>query len=312
MTAHSYDEALRRTRDQGDARILLLNRCHARLQSQHYDLALADATAVINMSPNEPSEKALYRAATALYELQRWEEALDHFRNCLSLNPSNNPARTSIEQCTDRIREATTGEYDFKAMLDEAVKKHPMPTMNRATYIGPVEVRDCKIKSHGRGLFTTKAVEAGELLLCEAAFEAVFADPSPEVPVENKKRKREKDIERRKKDIEKRKKDLGMENCRTESDAENEREAQREMLWSSLDHREILAHNTLLKLHWNPSLRAAFAELYAGPEWVDKRDEETGLPLVEEYVDSHILANAIPFYGTHCTCHYQYAGWGIS
>lgn len=35
------------------------------------------------------------------------------------------------------------------------------------TYIGPVEVR--QTQKHGKGLFTTKAVKAGDLLLCEKA-----------------------------------------------------------------------------------------------------------------------------------------------
>lgn len=41
-------------------------------------------------------------------------------------------------------------------------------------FVGPVEVNDCDEKSHGRRLFPIKDVKAGELLIRERAFSAVF------------------------------------------------------------------------------------------------------------------------------------------
>lgn len=58
-------------------------------------------------------------------------------------------------------------------MQAEARKRSP-PVLDRATYIGPVAVRHTE--SRGRGLFTTMAVQAGDLLLCEKAFAYVFSD----------------------------------------------------------------------------------------------------------------------------------------
>ena len=43
--------------------------------------------------------------------------------------------------------------------------------MDAATYLGPIEVQGSDGK--GRGLFATRDVKAGELLLCEKAFALV-------------------------------------------------------------------------------------------------------------------------------------------
>ena len=48
------------------------------------------------------------------------------------------------------------------------------PQADHSTYIGPVTVR--KSGTRGRGLFTTKEVKAGDLLLCEKAFLYAFRD----------------------------------------------------------------------------------------------------------------------------------------
>lgn len=48
------------------------------------------------------------------------------------------------------------------------------PLIDCATYSNPVEVRDSP--GRGRGLFTAKAVAAGDLLLCEKAFSYSFVD----------------------------------------------------------------------------------------------------------------------------------------
>lgn len=60
-------------------------------------------------------------------------------------------------------------------MYDEAAKLRP-PHLDHATFVGPVAVKKSGISPGGRGLFTTKAVSAGDLLLCEKAFSFSFVD----------------------------------------------------------------------------------------------------------------------------------------
>lgn len=201
------------------------------------------------MSQGKPPEKALFRAARALYGLQRWQECLSHLNQLLSLYPSNQVAQQDITRCKLRLQEEA-GDYNFDSLLEEAVSKSPSPDMDRATYVGPIAVRDCVVKSHGRGLFTTKAVKAGELLLCEKAFTAVFPPTDKDFEASNSANRDQSDVKK--------------------------------MITFSLAMRGRLVEKTFDKLQNNLSLAEGFSDLYAGPDWKDEVDEETGLPLIDE------------------------------
>ena len=70
--------------------------------------------------------------------------------------------------------EQENGIFPFKQLQLDASIPRP-PQSDHSTYIGPVTVR--KSGTRGRGLFTTKGVKAGDLLLCEKAFAYAFRDP---------------------------------------------------------------------------------------------------------------------------------------
>lgn len=71
-----------------------------------------------------------------------------------------------------RLHEQKTGDYDFQHMHRQA--RATPPLIDCATYAAPVEIRQSP--GRGRGLFTTRRISAGELLLCEKAFGYVFAE----------------------------------------------------------------------------------------------------------------------------------------
>ena len=245
LIGSSYDEALRRVSTEEDALLLLLNRCQARLSSEHYDAALEDAMAVLEI--DTACEKALFRAARAAYSLGSFARCRSYLAELEVLYPGNQAAIKDIERCELRIREQS-GDFDFASMLDEAITKQPSPRLDRAAYIGPIEVRKCAIESHGRGLFTTKAVKAGELLLCEKAFAAAFP-PNDCV-------------------------------ARAETDLPEEAKADGSTWRKKL--RAELALTTFFKLSRNPSVVSAFADLYPGPDANEEIDENTNLPEVDE------------------------------
>lgn len=87
--------------------------------------------------------------------------------------PSNQSAQHELTRAIDRLVEQEKGTYHFKKLHMEANKLRP-PHLDHATYIGPVTLRETG--SRGRGLFTTKEVKAGDLLLCEKAFAHAFVD----------------------------------------------------------------------------------------------------------------------------------------
>lgn len=90
----------------------------------------------------------------------------------LSSFPHNSQASVALDRARSRSLEEKTGLYDFKQLQAKAKKLRP-PHLDHASYLGPVEIR--QTESQGRGLFVTKAVKAGELLLCEKAFSHAHA-----------------------------------------------------------------------------------------------------------------------------------------
>ena len=268
---------MRRVSTQEDALLLLLNRCQARLSSQHYDAALEDATAVLEMDMK--CEKALFRAARASYNLGSFAKCRSYLAELTSLYPANKAAVKDIEQCELRIQEQA-GRFDFVSMLEEAVIKQPSPRLDRAPYIGPIQVRQCAIESHGRGLFTTRTVKPGELLLCEKAFATAFA---PDVaPAETDTPKGNQPAGT---DSLKEKQPAGTDSLkgdhRAGTDSPEENQADNGLKWR-LKLRAELATTTFIKLIRNPSVVSAFAGLYPGPDSDEDLDEDTNLPAVDE------------------------------
>ena len=254
-----YDLALERLGDSADpvGTAALLNRSHANLQIHRFDAADKDAMEAnvrhrTTCSDGRPLEKGLFRAARALYALQRFDECLNILKDMLRCYPSNTAGWADLKRCMICIKEQQ-GEYDWKAMLEEALSKAPNPNMDRATYVGPIKSRKCRDESCGRGLFTTKDVEAGELLLCEKSFAVVFRGSNhPDHANSKHDHSKMSKVEK----------------------AEEERDQAFEM------HAKLGAE-AIVKLEGNPSLVTDFARLYAGPDEETKTDAKTKGPLVD-------------------------------
>jgi hypothetical protein len=121
----------------------------------------------------KPAEKGLFRKAEALYHLQRYRECCEVLKELCLEYPNNTAAKSQLTRAVSRLAEQTNGKYPFKELHAEAARLRP-PHLDHATYIGPVRVQ--ATGSRGRGLFTTKAVKAGDLLFCEKAFAHAFID----------------------------------------------------------------------------------------------------------------------------------------
>lgn len=148
-----------------------LNRALSFLKSGYFDAALNDVENVLRVS--ELSEKALFRKGQALYQLGRYKESLEAYAILAKEYPRNTMAAYEYGRASARVVEQERGKYDFKEMILEATALHP-PTLDHSTYVGPITIK--QTQSHGKGLFTTQAVKAGDLLLCEKAFSYVSRD----------------------------------------------------------------------------------------------------------------------------------------
>lgn len=148
----------------------MLNRSLAFIRKGKFDDALAD----LDYDPNtiKSVEKQLFRTGQALYSLQRFAEARRVLQALCIEHPNNQQARSDLRRTAYRLEEETTGKYQFSQLYKEAASARP-PQLDHATYTGLVTVRASSLG--GRGLFTTAAVKAGDLLLCEKAFAYTFA-----------------------------------------------------------------------------------------------------------------------------------------
>jgi len=171
-----YSRALESASEEREAQILKLNRSLALLKAKHFDAALADLEPMVSCP--KPVEKALYRKAQALYNLQNFEECCKVLKNLRSEYPDNEEAKKELLRATKRLQEQKSGTYIFKNFHMEAAKFRP-PHLDHATYIGSVDIRQSGVR--GQGLFTTEAIKAGDLLFCEKAFaHAYVADEAQE------------------------------------------------------------------------------------------------------------------------------------
>jgi tetratricopeptide (TPR) repeat protein len=171
----SYTRALTCSPTPEETHAIRLNRSLMFLRTRRYDAALSDVeSAMATITPTgKPAEKALFRKAEALYSLERYQECCEVLKELRLGYPDNTAAKTQLSRAVSRLAEQTNGRYPFKQLHADVAKLRP-PLLDHATYIGPVRVQAAG--SRGRGLFTTRAVKAGELLFCEKAFAHAFVD----------------------------------------------------------------------------------------------------------------------------------------
>jgi hypothetical protein len=81
--------------------------------------------------------------------------------------PDHGGGTVELARSILRNKEETDPKVNFKALCEEASKLQP-PHLDHVTFSGPITVKESAGRE--RGLFTTRAVKAGELFLCEKAF----------------------------------------------------------------------------------------------------------------------------------------------
>ncbi|EFQ94205.1 hypothetical protein PTNB73_01511 [Pyrenophora teres f. teres] len=244
-----YSNALAHSATPDEIKVIKRNRSLAYLKTRQYDAALSD-TGFPDFGV-EASEKALFRAAEALYHLTRYEECCNVLEKLCSLFPNNEQAVAAHTRARYRFCESSTGEFDFKLLQAEARKRIP-PHLDHGTYIGPVTVR--KAKGKGRGLFTTKSMKAGDLVLCEKAFCHAHVD------------------------------DSGKSNAQVTLLMNVETEK------AFMGGQAHLIQLITQKLYKNPSMAAAFTELHHGDYKAVNKMFVDGQPVVDSFLVERIMA----------------------
>ncbi|KAL8381853.1 hypothetical protein RB595_005885 [Gaeumannomyces hyphopodioides] len=135
-----------------------------------HDAARSDALA--SLTGGSADWRGHLTAAKAAYALRDFRGALGQLDLALALHPGDSAAATLNKERArtfDRIHEEDTGEYDFPALAASVSPAGPKPSVHLdvADFTRRTTVK--KSPMHGRGLFATELIPAGELVFVEKA-----------------------------------------------------------------------------------------------------------------------------------------------
>ncbi|KAK0734621.1 hypothetical protein B0T26DRAFT_746502 [Lasiosphaeria miniovina] len=163
-----YTEALETSEDEKFKAPVFTKRAGTNLLLGRYDAAMADALASRTGGPGD--WKAYYNAGRAAYGLCQYAASRTHLEQALELSSGSSSSgsggiRKEHERCLARLREEEHGDYDFPAM---AASLSPTAVhLDRGSFLRRTRVDSSP--HHGRGLFATQAIAAGELVFVEKA-----------------------------------------------------------------------------------------------------------------------------------------------
>ncbi|KAF2667782.1 SET domain-containing protein [Microthyrium microscopicum] len=150
------------------------NRAHVNLLLQQFDEAKADAEAALignqDTRSKELDSKAYFRAASAAYNLANYQDAKGYIGKQLELSPEDKEAKAWLRRIESRLREQDTGKYALKKT--RATLSKARPRADAASFFTNTEVKDSP--GRGRGLFATRDISAGQIVMVEKAFCVVW------------------------------------------------------------------------------------------------------------------------------------------
>lgn len=155
------------------------NRAQANIYLGRYESALADAEASIiaaDVSSDgearhvKSNAKSFYRVGIAAYHLQQYAKAREQFETIAKTVPADFNAQDQLTRTDKRLKEQRLGQYNFEKMISDAMTIDKR--LDAASFIANVVVQ--RTADRGHGLFTTKTINAGELVLVEKALYAAF------------------------------------------------------------------------------------------------------------------------------------------
>ncbi|KAL6704713.1 hypothetical protein ACN47E_007995 [Coniothyrium glycines] len=156
------------------ARDISRNRAYVNLLLCRFDEAITDAHESLTNRDDQRSRdldsKAYYRAGCAAYNLGKWQQAMRFFEDQQKLSPGDKDARLYLKKLSQRLDEETSGSYDLAKLRSNLSR--PRLRVDAATFTAPTEVKTST--GRGRGLFATRQIGKGEILLAEKAFCVVW------------------------------------------------------------------------------------------------------------------------------------------
>lgn len=168
----AYTNGLEEERKSVKERVdVLANRSAAYLALEKYKLALTDAEWALAI--DESHIKCIYRKTKALFGLALYAKALEFLNKIPTFEESEKQKIINDLLCKVKsfIVQSENGVYPW-----EEIFKMSRRTLDLAEFKGPVVVK--QTQSKGRGLFATRNIKAGQLILGSKAF-AYVVDKDP-------------------------------------------------------------------------------------------------------------------------------------
>lgn len=160
---NSYTEALEGLEDETAKAPVYTKRAGVNLLLGRYDAAKSDALASRTSAPAD--WKAYYNAGRAAYGLCEYALSKSYFEEALKLNAKGAGVQKEYERVLARVKEESEGSYDFSAM--HASLSPTSVHIDAGSFLANTRVADSGF--HGRGLFATRALKAGDLVYVEKA-----------------------------------------------------------------------------------------------------------------------------------------------
>jgi tetratricopeptide (TPR) repeat protein len=162
--------------DQSVKQDLYRNRSCVRLFLGRYEGAVQDALAALTHKSDDKHKKldvkAYFRAASASYKLKLFGKAARFLHDQLELSANDEDGLALLNRVNLRLREQDEGSYDVSAI--EKGISYQNPYADAADYTTNTTIRDSGSK-RGRGLFATRALNAGDLIMAETTFSCAWS-----------------------------------------------------------------------------------------------------------------------------------------
>jgi hypothetical protein len=163
----SYDQRIKQD--------LYRNRSLMRITLGRYEGAVEDAIASLTHIPDDKHKKldskAYFRAASASYGLKLYEKAALFLCDQLALAPGDRDGLTLLSKIQDRLGEQAQGSYDI-VNIEKSVSSKLR--VDAADFFVNTTVKPSG-PNRGRGLFATRDLKPGDLIMTETAFCAVWS-----------------------------------------------------------------------------------------------------------------------------------------
>ncbi len=146
-----------------DIDVSILNKAEVYLRLGWFHGAFHNAKVAVDSGTlnDDLVKKAVVRMIKAHYGLGRYSAALEAAKTF----PKDLNVKELSERAKERLKEQATGEYDWCRLFDELQNNLKGYRPDVADFIGPVEVKIPKGAKGVRGVFVTRDVKAGELLV---------------------------------------------------------------------------------------------------------------------------------------------------